>query len=352
MPGVTIVGSGSFAPGAPVKNQALTRVMETEDEWIHRRTGIEQRHFAAEGQGASDIALEAAKRALDNAHLQPSDVDYIIFCTMTPDYIFPGSGGLLGAKLGIPGVPALDIRQQCAAMPFAFQLADGLIASSSYKTILVVGAEAHAGFMPWKDWSLLDDGATGRAEGEVFDLATRHRGLTVLFGDGAGALVMQKSTVDGHGLLISEVHSDGNAFDYMYVQAGGFRRRPFFAKDMIDREEQIPTMKGADLFKAAVHRLPEVIRSVCARTGVDVADIDVFVPHQANDRINQAVAKALGVSEGKVVGNIARYGNTSGATIPILVDESLRNGRIKRGDLVCFVALGAGLHWGASLMRI
>jgi len=352
MPGITIIGSGSFAPGEPVKNQALTRVMETDDEWIKRRTGIEQRHFAKDGQGASDIAKVAAERALENAGISASDLDYIIFCTMTPDYIFPGSGGLLGAKLGIPGVPALDIRQQCAAMPFAFQLADGLAATSSNKTILVVGAEAHAGFMPWRDWSFLEEGAEGQASGEVFELASRHRGLTVLFGDGAGALVMRRSTTEGHGLLISEVHTDGNAYDYMYVQAGGFRRRPYFTKEQIDAEEHIPSMKGADLFKAAVHRLPEVIRSVCARTNIDPKEIDVFVPHQANDRINQAVAKALGVAEDKVVGNIARYGNTSGGTIPILVDECLRSGRIQKGQLVCFVALGSGLHWGASLMRI
>src|SRR5262249_39448205 len=181
-----------FAPGKPVTNDMLSRVMDTDDEWVTKRTGIKQRHFAAEGQGISDLAFEAAKRAIENARIDPKEIDYILMGTMTPDYVFPGSGGLLGAKLGIPGVPALDIRQQCVAMPFAFQLADGLVASGAAKTVLVIGGEAHAGFMPWEDWDLLyEEGPKSREpSAKAKERATRHRALAAIFGDGAGALVL------------------------------------------------------------------------------------------------------------------------------------------------------------------
>ncbi len=352
MPGITVVGSGSFAPGEPVPNKALMRVMDTNDEWIRRRTGIEQRHFAGEGQGASDLALEAAKRAIDSAGLTPADIDYIIFCTMTPDYLFPGSGGLLGAKLGIHGVPALDIRQQCAAMPFAFQVADGLCMSGAAQNILVVGAEAHAGFMPWDDWDVVLGKKDGDIPADVHERATRHRGLAVIFGDGAGALVMRRTETEGHGLIGSELHTDGDLYDKIYIEGGGFRRRPYWNDDMFSQELHIPSMDGRDLFRHAVTKLPEVVRSLCDKHGVSLDDIDFFLPHQANDRINQHVAKSLKIPPEKVASNIAKYGNTSGATIPILFDEVYREGKVKRGDLLCFIALGAGLHWGASLMRL
>ncbi len=353
MPGLTILGSGSHAPGVPVGNAALGRVMDTDDEWIYKRTGIRQRHFAPEGTGCSDLAVIAAERALESAGVAASEIDYIVFATMTPDFVFPGSGGLLGAKLGIAGVPALDIRQQCGAMPFAFQVADGLAASGAARTLLVVGAEAHAGFMPWDDWDvLLGEADPSRVSVEARARATRHRSLAILFGDGAGALVMRRSEVPGHGLLGVKVHTDGHAAKHIYIEGGGFRRRPYWTREMFEREEHIPSMAGKELFKTAVTRLPQVVRALCAEHGVALADVDWFVAHQANDRINQAVREALGVPAEKVPSNIARYGNTSGATIPILLDELLRAGRLKRGELICFLALGAGLHWGSALMRL
>jgi 3-oxoacyl-[acyl-carrier-protein] synthase-3 len=351
MPGLTIIGTGSYVPGEPVSNAALARVMDTDDEWIRQRTGIQQRHFAPEGVGASDLAVEAAKRALASAELKPDDIDYIIFCTMTPDYSFPGPGGLFGAKLGIPGVPALDIRQQCAAMPYAFQVADGLVSAGAAKTVLVVGAEAHAGFMPWDDWDVLA-GADNPVDPAVRERATRHRGLAVLFGDGAGALVMRKSQTAGRGLLGAMVHSDGNGAKQIYIEGGGFRRRPHWAPWMFEQELHIPRMEGRELFKNAVTKLPRVVRDLCAKHDVTLDQIDWFIAHQANDRINDAVRQALAVPIEKVPSNIARYGNTSGATIPILVDEMMRGGKLKRGQLVCFLALGAGLHWGSALMRL
>jgi len=352
MPGITIVGSGRFNPGKPVPNRALERVMDTDDAWIRKRTGIEQRHFADEGQGASDLAVEAAKKALESAEIEPSDVDYIIFATMTPDYLFPGSGGLLGAKLGIPGVPALDIRQQCAAFPFGIQVADGLVASGAAETVLFVGAECHAGFMPWSDWDLVTGDKEGKSRPDEFDRATRHRGLAILFGDGAGAFVLKKSKEDGHGLIGTEIHSDGNFAKQIYIEGGGFRRRPYWTPQMFEDELYIPSMQGKDLFKNAVTKLPQVVRSLLDKQGVSLDDIDWFIAHQANDRINNAVRQSLKVPVEKVPSNIARYGNTSAGTIPILMDELLRAGTVKRGDLICFLALGAGLHWGAALLRL
>lgn len=352
MTGVTIVGTGRYAPGEPVTNDALTRVMDTSDEWIRQRTGIHQRHYAPEGVGPAELGHEASVRALEAAGVEATDVDYILFATMTPDYPFPGSGGLLGARLGIPGVPALDIRQQCCAMPFGLQVANGLVASGAARTVLLVGAEAHAGFMPWEDWDLVFGEREGKPSPEAWARATRHRGLAVLFGDGAGAMVLRQSPTEGHGFLGAELHSDGNQFNGIYVEGGSFMRRPYWTKEMLDDELHIPQMQGRDLFKKAATLLPQTVRQLCDRHGYSVEDVDRFVAHQANDRINTAVRQALGLAPEKIPSNIARYGNTSAGTIPILTDELVREGRIDEGDLVCFLALGAGLHWGAALMRV
>jgi len=350
--GITILGSGRHLPGRPVRNEALARVMETSAEWIRQRTGIEQRHFAPDGVGASDLALPAAQQAIAAAGLHAEQIDYIIFNTMTPDYIFPGSGSLLGAKLGIPGVPALDLRQQCAAAPYSFQVADALVASGAARYVLVIGAEAHAGFMPWDDWSLLEGDVEGVAAEKAFQHATEHRGMSILFGDGAGALVMGRAEAQGGGLIGAKVHSDGRLHNALRVEAGGFRKRPFMSAEMIANHDHVPRMNGRDLFKSAVQRLPQVVRELCATHGVTMDSIDWFIAHQANDRINVAVREALNLPEEKVPSNIARYGNTSSATIMILMDELLREGRVKRGQLLCFMALGAGLNWGAVLMRL
>jgi 3-oxoacyl-[acyl-carrier-protein] synthase-3 len=335
-----------------VTNEALSRVMDTSDDWIRQRTGIRARHYADEGVGSSDLAVPACQAALSAANLGPEDVDYILFNTMTPDYLLPGSGTLLGAKLGIPGVPALDLRQQCAAVPFSLQVADGLFRAGAARRILLVGAEAHAGFMPWNDWALLTDPDASPASAEDFERATHHRGVSILFGDGAGALVLGVSERPDSGLLGVQVHSDGRFHDALRISAGGFRSRPFLTAGMLERGEQFPTMQGRDMFRAAVQKLPEVVRSICGAHGVALSDVDWFIAHQANDRINASVRDALGVPPEKVPSNIARYGNTSSATIPILLDEMLRSGQMRPGQLVCLFALGAGLNWGAALMRL
>jgi 3-oxoacyl-[acyl-carrier-protein] synthase-3 len=352
MSGVTIIGTGRHVPGAPVSNDALARVMETSDEWIQTRTGIQQRYFARDGQGPSDLAFEAAKEALDDAGIQASDIDYIIFATMTPDYFFPGSGPLLGAKLGVSGVPALDIRQQCAAMPYAFQLANGLVHSGAAETILLAGADVHAGFMPWTDWDVVRSEAEREVSAEAYERANKHRGLAVIFGDGAGAMVLRRSDAPDGGFIGAELHSDGDSFDHLFVSGCGFRHVPYVTPEALLADEHIPQMRGPSLLKKAVQTLSKTVTSLCDTHGVQQDDIDCFIAHQANARINNAVRQALRIPPEKIPSNIARYGNTSAATIGILTDELRRDGTIGKGDLLCFLALGAGLNWGAALMRL
>lgn len=349
MPGLKFAGSGRYLPGKPFTNVDLSRVMDTDDEWIKQRTGIEQRHFCPEGQGVRELALHASRAALESASLEPEDIDYILFNTMTPDHLFPGSGPLLGADLGIRGVPALDIRTQCAAMLFSFQVADSLLANGAATRILLVGAEAHAGFMPWLDWDILEGTTDRKPSPEAWERANRHRGLSILFGDGAGALVLERGTEDG--ILSMDLHSDGELCDELLIPVG-FRTRPYVSAEVVDQELMIPRMNGREVFKHAVSKLPAAIRTACQTAGKTLDQIDWFIGHQANDRINGLVRDRLGLPPEKVPSNIASYGNTSSATIPILMDEMFRDERLRPGQLVCFFALGAGMHWGASVVRL
>ena len=237
--GFEVIGTGHFVPGEPITNAALARVMDTSDEWIFQRSGIRQRHFAGEGQGASDLALEATKRALEMANIKATDLDYILFATMTPDYVFPGSAAVLAAKLGLEGTPALDIRQQCAAMIFALQLIDGLIKGGAAKTILFVGAEAHAGFMPWEDWDIVEGKRVGEPTPEARARANEHRALAVLFGDGAGAMIFRATDRDA-GLVAAKVHTDGRYAETLYVPGGGFRTRPYWKATHFDEQAHPP----------------------------------------------------------------------------------------------------------------
>jgi 3-oxoacyl-[acyl-carrier-protein] synthase III len=333
-----------------VTNEALSRVCDTSDEWIRERTGIATRYYVADGTSTSDLGVRAARLALEDAKLGPGDIDYVVFATMTPDYVFPGSGALLAHKLGLPGVPALDIRQQCAAMLFGLQIIDGLIKSGAARTILFVGAEAHAGFMPWEDWDALDPAAGRHASPEQKERANKHRALAVLFGDGAGAFVFRATERDA-GLRAMKLHTDGGAAKLLYVEGGGFRRRPYWRHSDYDEQRYIPTMDGRELFKFAVTKLPEAARAVCAETRTSIDKIDWFLAHQANSRINEYVREQLEVPASKLPSNIERFGNTSAGTLPILIDEQMRAGHLKHGDLCMLLALGAGVHWGCALVR-
>lgn len=350
MSGLSIIGTGHYVPGRPYTNDDLARVLDTNDEWIRQRTGIAQRHYCPEGMGASDLALEASKRALEAAGKRPEDIDYVLFSTMTPDYVFPGSGSLLASKLGCPNIPAPDLRTQCAAMLYGFQFADVLLKADAAKCVLIVGAEAHAGLMPWRDWDILEGTSDRRPSPEDWDRATRNRGWAIIFGDGAGAIVVERSKEDGKGIIAVDINSDGRFASQLAVPLG-FRTRPYVSAASLDGDSSMIHMEGREVFKHAVTKLPKSIQAVCQKGGVTVDQVDWFIAHQANARINEAIASRLNVPMEKMPGNIDRFGNTSAATIPILMDEMRRDGRLKSGQLVCLAALGAGFHWGSLLIR-
>jgi 3-oxoacyl-[acyl-carrier-protein] synthase-3 len=348
MPGIRILGTGHHVPGRPYTNHDLARVLDTNDEWIRQRTGIVQRHFCPPGLGVSDLALPAAERALEAAGRKAEDLDYILFSTMTPDYLFPGSGSLLGAKLGCHGVPAPDLRTQCAAMLYSFQMADALLRADAARTILIVGAEAHAGLMPWHDWDILEGTTERKPSAEAWERATRHRGWAIIFGD--GAVVVEKHS-QGAGIIATDLHSDGRYASQLCIPAG-FRGNPWTAGAPADGDSWLIQMEGREVFKFAVTRLPRSVKAVCDKAKIAITDIDWFIAHQANQRINEAVADKLKLPLDKFPSNIDRFGNTSAATIPILMDEMRRDGRLREGQLVCLMALGAGFHWGSLLLRI
>ena len=350
MRGFEIIGTGHYVPGPPVTNDQLARVMDTSDAWVFKRSGIHQRHYAPEGVGASDLGTEAARRALDMAGITAKEVDYIVFATMTPDYVFPGSAALVGAKLGIDGIPALDIRQQCGAMLFGLQIIDGLIATGAARTILFIGAEAHAGFMPWDDWDVLMGESDREVTPEARERANKHRALAVLFGDGAGALIYRATDRDA-GLRGMKIHTDGRGAELLYVPGGGFRTRPYWKKDHFDEQAHIPRMDGKELFKFAVTKLPQAARALLKEKDIPIENVDWFLAHQANQRINENVREHLKVPASKMPMNIDRFGNTSAGTIPILIDEQTRAGNLKKGELNMVLALGAGIHWGCALVR-
>jgi 3-oxoacyl-[acyl-carrier-protein] synthase III len=345
-----ILGTGFVTGEHLVKNEALTQVMNTSDQWIRERSGIEQRYYVEKGTTTIDLGLGAAKKAIADARIQPDEIDYIVFATMTPDHFFPGCGALLQHKLGLGNVPALDIRQQCTGFIYGLQVSDSLIRADQAKTVLLVGAEVHSGFMPWTQWDLLfgNGGASPSAEEKEWNPKFRDR--TVLFGDAAGACILRGEEGE-RGLLGFEVRSDGHRFESLYVPSCGFAQRPYVTAEDIRDGRHIPEMNGKQVFKLAVTRMPQVVREVCAKLSVSVADIDLLIAHQANLRINEALQKTLDLPDSKVFNNIQRYGNTTAATIPIAFDEARHAGRVKDGDLICFVGLGAGFHWGAALMR-
>lgn len=347
MAGLTIIGSGRYLPGKPISNHDLARIMDTSDEWIRPRSGIVTRHYAV-GETASDLGVKAAEQAIANAKVTREEIDYVIFCSFTGEYVYPGPASLFGAKFGIPGVPALDVRMQCAAIPFAMQLADGLVATNVAKTVLVIAAETQAPLLPFA-WDVLLGESNRQISADEYEFATRHRATAVLFGDGAAAFVCRKAETPGHGLLASLTKSDGRYFDQVWVPGGGFSQRPYWKASV---DSQVPHMKGKELFKSAVTFLSKAVRELAEQSDIRLEDVDMFVAHQANDRINSMLREMLRLDPDRVPSNIARYGNTSAATIPILYDELAREGRIRSGSLVCFLALGAGLHWGVTLMRI
>ncbi len=343
-----------FVPEGVVTNERLSRLMDTTDEWIRQRTGIEERHFARRGQSSAVLGVEAARLALDDAGLAPTDIDQIVFATMTPDHYFPGNGGILAKALGLTTTPALDIRMQCAGFLSGLQVSDAFIRSGSARRILLVGAECHASLFPWADeeWAVL----FGESDAPVSEAArqwgTTHRDRAVIFGDGAGAFVLEANeTGDGRGFLGFRMRTDGTHWDKLYVPGGGSASFPYFTPEMFADNRTVPVVEGRQVFRLATTAMPEVVREILGEHGLSLRDLSLLLMHQANLRINEAVQKHLELEDERVYNNIQRYGNTTAATLPLVYHEAKSQGRVRPGDFVVFTALGAGLHWGAGLLR-
>ncbi|MCQ3813194.1 MAG: 3-oxoacyl-ACP synthase [Acidimicrobiia bacterium] len=352
----SIVGTGVAVPPNVVTNQDLVKIMDTTDEWIRSRTGVRSRRFVDAGTGTSELAAEAALAALADAKLDALSVDAVVCATMTPDRQTPGIAGALAHLVGLSNAVVFDVRQQCAGFLFALDIADMLIATERAATVLVVGAEVHAGYLPWGDaWEIVLGQSTREPSAEERAVATRYRAWSVLFGDGAGAMVLQRGAVHdtaaSSGILGSVLHTDGAHANLIEVPGLGSLQRPYADAAQISAGLQHPTMNGSALYRMAVECMPEAVRQVVAKVGLGLADLDLVVAHQANDRILEGVRKRLDVDDAIVPSNIGNWGNTTAATLPILYHELCQTGRVEAGSLVAFTCFGAGAHWGALLYR-
>jgi 3-oxoacyl-[acyl-carrier-protein] synthase-3 len=320
-----ILGTGAELPSKVITNHDLEKMVDTSDEWITVRTGIKERRILEEGKGNADMALDAARRALDDAGVAPAELDAIIMATVTADYPMPSSACILEDKLGARGAFSFDVGAACSGFLNALSVADCFIRTGKIRNALVVGSDALSRLLNWQD-----------------------RGTCILFGDGAGAVVLGASA-NGNGILSTKLRTDGSYAKTLYVPAGG-SLRPANA-DTVRRHEHTITMNGKEVFKIAVRSMEEISRQALEEAGVTVDQVSLVIPHQANKRIIVALAERLGVPIEKVVVNVDKYGNTSAASIPVALDEARRAGRIKSGDIVLFNAFGAGFAWGAAVAK-
>lgn len=325
-----IIGLGHYVPEKVVKNSDLEKIMDTNNEWIVERTGIEERRwFDPEKDTVSNMATKATHKALERANLDVKDIDFIVFATITPDYFFPGSGVLLQRELGLQGIGALDIRNACSGFIYALSIADQFIKTGMYKTVLVVGAEIQS---------------------SALDKSTEGRSSSVIFADGAGAAIVQ-ATDENKGVLSTHLHADGDYAEELYVRDPGSSRKVRLSKELLDGKSFNLTMNGNAVFKHAVVRFSEVIKEALEQNGHTPEEIDLLVPHQANLRISNFVQKQFNLPDEKVFNNIMRLGNTTAASIPIAMSEAWEQGKIKDGDLVCLAAFGSGFTWASALIR-
>ena len=358
MPAV-ITGTGVAVPPNVVTNDDLTRIMDTTDEWIRSRTGVVTRRFVDPGTGTSDLAAEAARAALRDAGVSGDQVDMLVCATMTPDRQNPGIAGAVQHKAGLGGAATFDLRQQCAGFLFGLDLADMLISTGRAGTVVVVGAEVHAGYLPWGDsWQILLGETDRPPTNDERALATRHRAWSVLFGDGAGAMVLREQAAASsrppaapEGILSSVLRTDGAHADLIEVPGLGSEQRPYADAAQIAAGLHHPAMNGAGLYRLAVETMPAAVREALEAAGCELDELDLVVAHQANDRILDGARRRLGVDEMVMPSNIGHWGNTTAATLPILYHELRQQGRVAAGSLVAFTSFGAGAHWGAVLYR-
>jgi len=343
-----IAGIGKYLPERVVTNNDLKEYMETDDAWIQERTGIKERRIAKRTEETTTtMGVEAAKIAIERAGITAQDIDFIVFATLSPDYFFPGCGVLVQRALKMKEVGALDVRNQCSGFVYALSVADQFIKTGMYKNILVIGAEKHSFGM---------------------DYSTRGRNVSVIFGDGAGAVVLQPTEKEGQGILSTHLHSDGESAEilaqynpgthanyWMETPVAEYNDAPigdmFMSHEMIDKNQNFPFMDGPSVFKKAVVKFPEVIVEALSKNGYSPADINMLIPHQANLRIAQFVQQKLQLNDDQVYNNIQNYGNTTAASIPIALCEAWEKGKIKDGDLVCLAAFGSGFTWASALLK-
>jgi 3-oxoacyl-[acyl-carrier-protein] synthase-3 len=348
MPNTKIAGIGMYIPPRVVTNNDLLKYMDTSDEWIQERTGIKERHYAHRTEETTTtMGVEAAKIAIERAGITAQDIDFIIFATICPDYYFPGCGVLLQRAMKMKEIGALDIRNQCSGFVYALSVADQFIKTGMYKNILVVGSEKHSFGL---------------------DFSTRGRNVSVIFGDGAGAVVLQPVNDAKQGILSTHLHSDGESAEILAMYNPGTHANHwmpekyadfddaeigemFFSHTMIDKAQVFPNMDGPAVFKKAIVKFPEVIIEALAANGLQPSDLSLLIPHQANLRIAQFVQQKLKLNDDQVYNNIQKYGNTTAASIPIALCEAWEMGKIKKGDLVCLAAFGSGFTWGSALLR-
>ncbi|OGV68679.1 MAG: 3-oxoacyl-ACP synthase [Lentisphaerae bacterium RIFOXYA12_64_32] len=328
------LGTGHYVPSKVVANDDLAKVKTTSDEWIQQRVGVRQRHyvdFEKEPMGASDLAVHAARAALLDAQVSKDEIDLIIYATLSPDRAFPGDGVLVQAKLDIPaGVPALDVRNQCSGFLYGLAVADSFIRQGTYRRVLLIGSEVQS---------------TG------LDFSDRGRDVAVIFGDGAGAVVLGPSEDEQAGIRALCLHADGRFANELHTSYPSSAEMPRLTPERLASGVQYPQMNGKTVFKHAVSRMPEAILEVLSKAELTAKDIDLFIPHQANLRITDLVQRRLELSDAQVFNNIQDYGNTTAASIPLAIDQAAKQGRLKRGDLLCLAAFGAGFTWAAAAIR-
>ncbi len=343
-----IAGIGYYVPEHVFTNQDLTKFMDTSDEWIQERTGIKERRYASRtGETTTTMGVEAATIAIERAGITAQDIDFIVFATLSPDYYFPGCGVLLQRAMKMKEIGALDVRNQCSGFIYALSVADQFIRSGMYKNILVVGSEKHSFGL---------------------DFSTRGRNISVIFGDGAGAVVLQPTSNENQGILSTHLHSDGESAEILAMYNPGTHANHwsetkyadfneaemgemFMSHEMIDHAQNFPYMDGQAVFKKAVVKFPEVIVEALSANQLTPADLKMLIPHQANLRISQFVQHKLGLRDDQVYNNIQKYGNTTAASVPIALCEAWEQGKIKEGDLVCLAAFGSGFTWASALLR-
>jgi 3-oxoacyl-[acyl-carrier-protein] synthase-3 len=327
-----VLGTGSYLPDRVVSNDDLAVLMDTSDEWIQQRSGIRNRRyvdFERAPMGTSDLATRAAERALARAGVKPEEIDLIVHATLSPDRCFPGDGVLIQAKLGVPaGVPALDIRNQCSGFLYGLAIADSFIRGGTFRRVLLIGAEVHSSGL---------------------DFTSRGRDVTVLFGDGAGAMVL--GAADGPGVLSVHLHADGRHADELTCSYPSSAEMPRVSAEALGEGRQFPRMNGRNVFRHASTRMPEVVHEALTANGLGPEAIDLFIPHQANLRISEAVQARLGLPDEKVWNNIQEVGNTTAASLPVALDQAVEAGKVHPGALLCLAAFGAGFTWASALIR-